>query len=118
MTSVMVNLAGNLAFRATRTNETLDQVLRSNKDDFGGFALGNFLALTTFLAGLDALGSGLRFDFCDYGIDVDDEENDHVLLAGKFPSQCRHVRVTFRVICRAPPETLVRLGSRAVNGWM
>lgn len=112
MIVVMLN-----AFQATRTNETRDQALRSNMADFWDVALDNSLALTVFLVDFAALGSDLRFDFCDYGLDVDDEESDPVAIVGRLPSQRRRVRVTFQSIRRSPLEILVRLGSRAVIGW-
>lgn len=105
------------AFQATRTNETCGQILRSNRADFWSFALDNFLASTAFLADSVALDSDLRFDFCEYVLDVDDEESDHVAIVGRFPSQRRRVRVTFQVMGRSPLEALVRHGSQAVNRW-
>ncbi|PCG99504.1 Hypothetical protein PENO1_052850 [Penicillium occitanis (nom. inval.)] len=112
MTDVMLS-----AFRATKTNETYDRTHRSNRADFWNFALDSFLALMDFLADSAALDSDLRFDFCEYVLDVDGEESDHVAIAGKFPSQRRRVRATFQVMDRSPLEAVVRLGSQAVNGW-
>lgn len=104
-------------FQATRRNETCDQALRSSMADFWDAALGNSLVLTGFLVDLAALDSDLRFDFCDCGLDVDDEESDHVAIVGRFPSQRRRVRADVQVVRRSPLETLVRLGSQAVTGW-
>ena len=112
MTVVMLD-----AFRVTKTNETSDQTHRSNRADFWDSALDNFLAWTAFLADSVGLDSDLRFDFCEYVLDVDGEESDHVASVGRFPSQRRRVRVTFQVMDRSPLEALVRLGSQAVNGW-
>lgn len=105
------------AFQEIKTNETCGQILRSNRADFWDFALGKSLALTGFFADLAAVDSDLRSDFCDYVLDVDDEESDRVASVGRFPSQHRRVRVIFQVMRRSPLEALVRLGSQAVNGW-
>lgn len=106
------------AFQATRRNRTCDQALHSSMAGFWDAALGNPLAASTgLLVDLAALDSDLRFDFCDCGLDVDDEESDHVVIVGSFPSQRHRVRVTFQVVRRSLLETLVRLGSQAVKGW-
>ena len=68
------------------------------------------------LADRTSLDFESRFDSCDCGLGVNDEENDPVVVVGRSPKQRRCVPVTCQIGRLSPLATVVRPGSKVLNG--